>query len=223
MKYDSHIVLDLEFNPTVRGRRAPLRDEIIEIGAIKLDSEYREIDRFSCFVKPRYNRNITPEIVKLTGINNSDVADAPDFAEAMERFAKWAGEGRCRVYSWSDSDYIQMRCECCAKGVEMPAFMARRLDLQRVWQRMNGLPDAKQMSLKNAATYSGVVFSEESAHRAMYDTEITVELLNYLVSGEYLRMRERIKEMMQDNNSRMTSSLGSLCPGLGALLSKLSA
>jgi len=220
--YDSHIILDLEFNPTVRGK-APLRDEIIEIGAIKLDSEYNEISRFSCFVRPQYNPRITPAINKLTGICDRDVKNAPCFAEAMELFTAWAGTGRCRVYSWSESDLYQILRECAVKNVEFPAFMGRWLDLQRVWQRIVGLPDARRLSLKNAAAFTEIGFDDSVAHRAMYDSEVTADILMWLKLGYYREARARRAEMTCPAGSHLSSSIGTLCPGLSELMARLSA
>lgn len=223
MSYSCHIVLDLEFNPTVRGAGAVLRDEIIEIGAIKLDSEYRETGRFACFVKPRYNSRISPSIVRLTGITDREVKDAPDFAEAMELFSEWIGEERCRIYSWSNSDLIQMRKECEAKGVEFPVKNGRWMDLQRVWQRMSGLSDIGRLSLKRAAGFCGISFDDSTAHRAMYDTEITSDILMWLKLGFHSEAKKSREKLVCMQGSHMSSSIGSLCPGLGELLGRLSA
>lgn len=53
--YDQHIILDFEMNPVSKknaAARAELKREIIEIGAVKLNSKYEVVDRFSCFIKP---------------------------------------------------------------------------------------------------------------------------------------------------------------------------
>lgn len=60
--YEQHIIIDFEMNPVSsknRDVRKELRNEIIEIGAVKLDRYNRIVDRFSCLIKPQYNEEIT--------------------------------------------------------------------------------------------------------------------------------------------------------------------
>ena len=74
--YDTHIFLDFEMNPIpreCREARETARSEIVEIGAVKLDREYRLVDRYSCYVKPEYGP-IHKRITQLTGITDADVA-----------------------------------------------------------------------------------------------------------------------------------------------------
>lgn len=83
-----HIVIDLEMNPVSKKSkdvRRYLRNEVIEIGAVKLDEGFSVIDRFQCYVKPRYNR-IAWFIHRLTGIADRMVQGSDDFVEAMARF-----------------------------------------------------------------------------------------------------------------------------------------
>lgn len=97
--YDTHIFLDFEMNPIpreCREARETARSEIVEIGAVKLDREYRLVDRYSCYVKPEYGP-IHKRITQLTGITDADVAQAKPFAPAMEDFAAWIGADRKSV------------------------------------------------------------------------------------------------------------------------------
>lgn len=51
-----YIILDFEMNPVAKQNkeaRSRLHREIIEIGAVKLDSNHNIVDKFSCYVKPR--------------------------------------------------------------------------------------------------------------------------------------------------------------------------
>ena len=65
-----HIVIDLEMNPVCKSFkdvRKYTTDEIIEIGAVKLDDSYKQVGEFQCYVRPQYGE-ITKHITKLTGI-----------------------------------------------------------------------------------------------------------------------------------------------------------
>ena len=99
------IVLDLEFTPLRDpDLQAVAGNEIIEIGAVKLDEENRKLDRFQTYVKPQYS-DIPYRITQITGITKKTVEKAPQYAEAMEQFADWIGSDvRSRFYTWSTSD-----------------------------------------------------------------------------------------------------------------------
>lgn len=59
--YDQHIILDFEMNPVSKKNattRVELKREIIEIGAVKLNSKYEVVDTFSCFI----NQHIAPAL-----------------------------------------------------------------------------------------------------------------------------------------------------------------
>lgn len=114
--YSYHIVLDLEMNPVSKEHKNAyknLRQEIIEIGALKLNEHLEIVDTFDCFVKPEFNYQVTPYINKLTGINSSSTMNAELLEAALKNFETWIGEGsETRLYSWSDNDLIQLKIEC---------------------------------------------------------------------------------------------------------------
>jgi len=195
--YDQHIILDFEMNPVSKinsQARATLKREIIEIGAVKLNSEYTVIDKFNCFIRPAYSSSITDYITKLTGINTTDVCDAMSYEDALEEFNTWIGEGKNRVYSWSDSDFRQIVTECEYKHVKFPKNITRWMDFQLLFPRLMGLNHNVLMSLHDAAEWYGTEMDCKSAHRALYDAEITVELIRGVLTGEYKEIARKIHQ-----------------------------
>ena len=67
------IFIDLEMNTTDTRlvRRKDLKNEVIEIGAVRMDDAFHPLDRFRIFVRPQYNGVIERKIYKLTGISKS--------------------------------------------------------------------------------------------------------------------------------------------------------
>jgi len=65
------------------------RDRMTEIGAVRMKNG-EVLDTFNTFVDPEMS--IPPEIVKLTGITNSDVIGAPKEADALRAFLAFAGD-----------------------------------------------------------------------------------------------------------------------------------
>ncbi len=80
------IFIDLEMNTTDTRlvRRKKLKNEVIEIGAVRMDDAFHLLDRFRIFVRPQYNGVIERKIYKLTGISNGAVSDAVSLPEALD-------------------------------------------------------------------------------------------------------------------------------------------
>jgi ATP-dependent DNA helicase DinG len=66
----------------------PMRDAIIEIGALRFDGD-EVLETFSTFVNP--GRKIPPFVTELTGITNADVEGAPGGRQATYRLAEFVG------------------------------------------------------------------------------------------------------------------------------------
>ena len=178
-----HIVIDLEMNTLdkkFRDEKAICGREIIQIGAVLLDEEYREIGHFNTLVKPQYNEQIEARFEKLTGITTEMVQNAPVFKDAIEAFFLW-----CRrinddiyIYQWSESDCEQIRKEIELKGIclspENAELLQNFVDFQQEYGEKLGL--TKAVSLKDAVMYAGVDF-EGKEHDSLDDAKNTAALL----------------------------------------------
>ena len=189
-----HIFLDFEMNPIPRENRearSVVISEIIQIGAVKLNDDYRMVDRFSLNVKPEYSP-VMPHITTLTGIKQEDVENAPLLKEAIDQFAAWImqgseeGDGKVRIYAWSNSDWKQFSGECRLKGLEIPKCFNRWMDFQRIYTRLMGLSRRNPLSLTNALGASDGSFSG-SQHSAVADAENSASLLAWLRTRRHLR------------------------------------
>lgn len=188
-----HIFLDFEMNPIAAANRNPddpVRHEIIEIGAVRLDESYRLVERYDRFVRPERN-TITKKITALTGITQDDVENAPILADAIEEFAEWIGEGPVRIYSWSDTDRSQLFGECDLKDIYIPDPFFRWMDFQRVYTRLVGLSRRSNLSLQNAMGSVEQTF-EGRQHRAVDDAEMSASLLALVKDKEAFAERTRI-------------------------------
>lgn len=209
--YDQHIILDFEMNPVVKKyteARKWLYREIIEIGATKVNSKGEITDTFSCFVKPQFSSDVAGYITKLTGIKSTDVYRADSFAEAIQRFSEWIGSKKTRIYSWSNSDFLQIKNECAFKHVAFPLNMNRWMDFQVMYPRLMEIRQCKNlMSLREAAEWYGIPFDQKVAHCALYDAKVTTELVAPVLTGEYLSQRERLKNIIY-NDAREEKAFG---------------
>lgn len=217
-----HIVLDLEMNP-VSMRFADvchgLKTETIEIGAVKIDTETNQVvDEYTCVVRPEFNHRIEPNITRLTGIRTAEVRSAQNFAAALDDFTRWVGPEPVSIYCWSPSDHLQLRSECRAKHIPFPAVLDHWIDFQAEYPKYLGGPKNRCLSLKNAAQAFGTVVLPGSAHRALYDAQITAKLVLFVLSGAYKCYSGTVAE----GRNTMTYSIGDACGGkLAALLARL--
>lgn len=145
-------------------------------------------------MKPQYNHQVTPYITKLTGIVSTVTMKAPYFQEALQSFVNWIGDtGLTRIYSWSNNDLHQLKTECEFNCIEFPKVLKRWLDVQKVFPKMMGLyNDRRQIALKEAVQYFNIKIDDKKVHNALYDSELTTELVIYLLNGDY---KEQVKCM----------------------------
>lgn len=91
----NYIILDLEWNQSNTGKEEVtkvLPFEIIEIGAIKLNSGREKIDEFSRLIKPQVYHEMHRITGKLIHLQMEELADGIPFEEVMEEFRRWCGE-----------------------------------------------------------------------------------------------------------------------------------
>lgn len=185
------IVLDLEFTPI---RDADLQtvagSEVLEIGAVKLDRDNEKLEEFQTYVKPQYS-TISSYVTRITGIDDTTVADAPDYAAAMRRFTEWIEPDKpCRFYTWSSSDQNVLLREADLKECVLhERFYSYWMDLQRIHQRLYGF--ARPMNLTSALGSMQIEF-KGTEHGALADARNTAKLLREL--SDVGAVRRRIQE-----------------------------
>ncbi len=210
-----HVVIDLEMNPNRNKEiRRLLPEEVIEIGAVKLDENFKQVDEFQRYVKPEYG-SITQHISKLTGITDETVADKNPFAVEFNNFLSWIGTDDAALYSWSNSDLAQFQSECAFK---LPEFDLSRLennwiDLQKAFDNKIGLNSNLALSTALGAmnrNFKGI------QHTALADASNTAAILILMQDEEEFRTTMKpIIDLL--NPKEMTASIGELFPDLAKL------
>ena len=106
-----YIVVDFEWNQSPYGKSASnkrLPFEIIEIGAVKLDEDGREIDRFSEVIKPKVYRKMHHVTKSLTGITEKDLNHGARFPKVLEDFMLWCGKDYM-FCTWGNLDLLELQ------------------------------------------------------------------------------------------------------------------
>jgi inhibitor of KinA sporulation pathway (predicted exonuclease) len=184
------------------------KNEIIEIGAVKFDDTYQEIDSFKTYVKPVISR-ISDRITKLTGITNDMVEAAPEFAAAADSFISWCQDGDV-IYAWSENDFKQFSGEMRLKQYTNEAasnILSMWKDFQKEFGRILGI--RRRIALSDAVFYLGKDFQGEE-HDALWDARNTAEV--FVLSKD----REMLEKVMAPiinaykPKENMTYSLGDI-------------
>jgi len=162
----NYVILDIETTWLSK-----YKHKITEIAAIKFDWN-KILWEFQTLVNPE--RNIPTEITKLTWITNEMVATAPLFSEIIQNFLDFLQDDIIVAHNasfdyWFISEniytntwiWIENQCICTRK-------LANRL-----------LPNLPKKNLWTICNY--MWFTNERAHRAMWDTKVTVQIFQQLL------------------------------------------
>ncbi|PHN08241.1 3'-5' exonuclease [Flavilitoribacter nigricans] len=113
-----YIILDLE--ATCWEERTKNKNEIIEIGAVKINANAELVSEFQTFVRPTQHPELSEFCKSLTSISQSDVDAAPHFPEALQQFQEWFDYGRASylLCSWGFYDKRQFKDDCKLHGLD---------------------------------------------------------------------------------------------------------
>ncbi|CAA9425023.1 MAG: DNA polymerase III epsilon subunit-related protein MSMEG4261 [uncultured Rubrobacteraceae bacterium] len=180
---------------------------ITEIGALKV-LRGRVVDEFATLVNP--GRPIQPFVVRLTGITDRMVADAPSAAEVMPRFEEFV-EGCVLV-----GHNVHFDCSFVAAAREtsgLPPLPNPVLDTLKLARSL--VPGLKRYRLSSLVSHFGVRAAPN--HRALADAAATAEvflkLLGFLRSagvrsvGEAVTLRSGSRTRIEPQKGHLAEHL----------------
>jgi DNA polymerase III epsilon subunit-like protein len=148
--------------------------ELIQIGAVFMNDDYKVIKSFMTYVKPEFGR-IDPFIENLTGISPADVENAPTAAEALKMFYDQLTEDSILV-TWSDNDTRQIDDELYFKDIDLPElydYLDHYIDCQLLFA--DKLLTDRKYRLSEALTIANIDYAP-GAHDALVDAKNTAML-----------------------------------------------
>ena len=180
----NYIVFDLEWNQCPYGKgqeneRIPF--EIIEIGAVKLNSERQIIDQYQVLIQPRVYKKLhhrTREIIQMD-MKLLEREGIP-FYRAVKEFLKWCGEDAL-FCSWGNSDLLELQRNMKYYGIlQLLKGPIRYLDVQKLFSIDREDGDSRR-SLEYAVDVLEIEKQQEF-HRALADSWYTAKVLMRLRS-----------------------------------------
>ncbi len=162
-------------------------DTIIELAGVKIH-QGEIIDRFEAFANPHHPLSQTT--IELTGITDEMVKDAPEIAEVLKDFEKWARDSILVAHNASfDIGFLNQGYKRIEYNqVEQPVIDT--LELARFL-----FPELKNHRLNTLCKHLDIELTQH--HRAIYDAEATGYLMWKLLQ---LLLKREITNHLQLNN-----------------------
>lgn len=142
-----------------------LTEQVIEIGAIKLDNEFNEIGRLHTMVRLTEGQVLKPFITELTGITEKDTYNGVSEVVGLNMLKDFIGD------SVVVAQHAPFDLAFLAKAFEPVSFIDTRSLSRLIY------PDEKA-GLKDLAKRYGVEFVH---HRSISDVEATIEVLKAML------------------------------------------
>lgn len=176
---DYHLVIDLEATCSDNDSIPRNEMEIIEIGAVIVDSlSFDLVDEFQTFVKPVRHPRLTPFCVELTSIRQIEVEVAPRFPQAIRTMNQWLRAYPHYLFgSWGNYDRIQFERDCRYHRVEYP-FGKRHVNLKDAFARQNQL--RRPVGMTTALRMTNIPLRGRH-HRGIDDARNIARLLPFIM------------------------------------------
>ena len=172
----NYLVVDFEFTFYKRpvGRPRAFFEEIIEIGAVKLDENLNECGKLQNFVKPHFFPKHAKDAMDFCMITDADMKKAITFPAMLEKMSAMYEAGNTLFVAWGDSDYKVLAEGCSRHKLENPVLQADYLDLAeayKLWRGEENTPGLKTAIIEMEVTADGL------AHTAFDDAYNTGKVL----------------------------------------------
>ena len=162
---DDYVLVDIETTGL-----SPIKDDIIEIGAIKVQNN-EKINSFSQLIK--INRNLPRFITNLTGITDDMLETGNEPEQVLKEFISFVGKNT--IIGHNVNFDLGFLCNKCKKYLNYDLnndyidtlYLARKL-----------VPNTIDHKLGTLARYFHISYA--GAHRGLKDVEITYEVYNNL-------------------------------------------
>ena len=173
----NYIVFDLEWNqgeaPVVKDGKE-LNFEIVEIGAVKLNSKKEKIGEFSRLIRPQVHRQMHRITGKLIHLTMEDLDNGESFQTVAKQFLDWCGEDPM-FCSWGPLDLTEFQRNLDFFGMELLSDRPIAFyDVQKLYSL--AYDDGKTRKSLESAVDELKLEKDIPFHRALADAEYTAKI-----------------------------------------------
>ncbi|MFF2093218.1 exonuclease domain-containing protein [Paenibacillus sp. NPDC058174] len=195
-----YIVLDIEFNGRKFASELPM--EVIEIGAVRLNSELRQTDEFSALIKPVYFSKLNSFIKKKTGIPQEDIDRASGFKKVIADFIAWLNrsEEEFLLLTWGGEDLKRIVFDTRMHKLDDSFWMsAYYFDLLKGYLRYKNVTNDVSVE---AALQDLEITPEGTAHRALDDARMTADVFRAVFQNLDFERKQLYKDTYTNAKER---------------------
>ena len=173
-----YIVIDLEWNGGYSKKAHGYFNEIIEVGAVRLNAAMELTDTFQANVRPVVSKKLSGIVTDLTNITPEELEDGTTFPDLMAQLARFAGTEPTVWLTWSNTDLLVMmeNCRFFFGKQEIPG-LEYYMDFQVYAQQRMGIDGGQQIGLARAGEMLGISEENMALHRALDDSRLTAQIL----------------------------------------------
>ena len=225
------IIIDLEFNnlnginkyyPDIFNDNPDLKDiqienEIIEIGAIKLDKYMKPLGEYKAYIKPSIIPVLNPKVLEITKISKEDLDSGISFEEGIDGLRSLIDEDDI-ICSWAKDDIIEIMSNAIYHKYEDLKWLKNYLDIQEYSTKI--LAHKNSLSLKNALEELKIRIDPSKLHDALNDAVYTSYVLkriynsriikNYVIKDIYNMPALEVKNLQEYNLDE--NKVKEICP-----------
>lgn len=175
------IVFDLELNQDFSSlkdlykKRSSMPFEIIQIGAVKLDSEFNTVDTFNRYIKPTIYTKINPFITELTGITTEQLQSEEQFSEIYKAYTEFIAGPESIFCIWGTSDIKELFRNAENHHLNSDLLPRRFINLQPYVSMYFNFPPKNLLRLQHAVEALNLPI-KYTFHNAFYDAYYTAEI-----------------------------------------------
>lgn len=178
------VVFDLEMNQgykpftfSYHGVEQTFRGEIIQIGAAKVDENFRVKDTFTITMKPQIFRKLHHHVAKVTGLTQQMLNTGVSVKQGMQRFLDWCGDDAIFL-EWGLDDVPVLKQNLVLLGMD-ENFPAEWYDVQQMVSAQFPPAEGEKMNLE-AVVERLKIPMDRPFHDALSDVLYTCEVAQKL-------------------------------------------
>lgn len=182
-----YVVIDLEWNGGYSRKAHGYFNEIIEVGAVRLNEALEIVDTFQANVRPVVSKKLSDIVTDLTNIKPEDLEDGTTFSGLLAQLHGFAGAEPTAYLTWSTTDLLVMmeNCRFFFHRQEVPG-LEYYMDFQAYAQARMGVTGG-QVGLARAGEMLGISEDDMALHRALDDSRLTAQILQKVYEPESFR------------------------------------
>lgn len=178
----NYIIFDLEFNQLHPDHKENKTDEntklpfeIIQIGAFKINEDFKVISTFNALIKPNLYKVIHPYVQDLTKISEEDLVKCKSFSNVYKDFTNFIGKNPCVFCVWGKADIKELIRNIKFYNLDYSLLPTKYIDIQGHASKYFNMQKGMKIGLKTAVEQLGLEIKSDF-HDAFNDAYYTTEV-----------------------------------------------